>query len=409
MSVQQLRERLNARAKEIRDLVEGNPGDKWSPDLQGKYDSGMTEIESIKAEIKRHQGLMDTLAANDLQKSMATAADRIEHKNRNRHDVVKALHAKWLRGGDNALSAEDWGVFNTMSTSTSSEGGYTVMTEVAKSVADALKAYGGMRAPGMATVIQSVNGVSINYPTSDGTSEEGEIVDQNATTTDADIAFGVVSIPVYKFSSKVVTVPIELLQDSSIDVEAFVNQRLVTRIGRATNRKFSVGTGTNEPKGVVSAAIAGKIGASGQTSTVTYDDLVDLVHSVDPAYRESGNCLFMLNDDSMKIIRKIKDDQNRPVFLPGYDGLAGPMPDTILGYKVTVNQHVSTMTAGAKSILFGDFSHYIIRDVLGGEMFRFTDSAYAKKGQVGFLMFSRHGGNFTDVGGAVKYYQNAAS
>ena len=42
-------------------------------------------------------------------------------------------------------------------------------------------------------------------------------------------------------------------------------------------------------------------------------------------------------------------------------------------------------------------------------MFRFTDSAYAKNGQVGFLAWLRSGGNLVDVGGAVKYYANSAS
>lgn len=408
MSIQALRERLSARAKEIRALVENNPGNKWNADLQAQYDAGMKEIDEIKDEMGRHQALLDKFSADALDNSLQNAADRVTHAARNSGSKVAAIHAKWLRGGDKALTNEDWQVIhNTMSTTTPGEGGYTVATEVAKVIADALKAYGGLRS--VATVIQSVNGVTINYPTSDGTTEEGEIVDQNASATDADPSFGVVAIPTYKFSSKVVTVPIELLQDSSVDVEAFVNQRLVNRVGRITNKKFTIGTGSNEPKGIVACATAGKVGASGQTATVIYEDLIDLVHSVDPAYRESGNCRFMMHDDSLKIIRKLKDSAGRPIFLPGYDGLAGAMPDTILGFEVQINQHMATMAASAKSILFGDFTHYIVRDVLGGEMHRFTDSAYAKKGQVGFLSFSRHGGNFTDVGGAVKYYQNAAS
>ena len=116
-----------------------------------------------------------------------------------------------------------------------------------------------------------------------------------------------------------------------------------------------------------------------------------------------------MNDDSLRIIRKLKDGNGRPIFLPGYDGLGGPMPDSLLGQPIFINQHMATMAASAKSILFGDFSKYIIRDVLQMQLHRFTDSAYAKLGQVGFLMFSRHAGNLVDVGGAVKYYQNSAT
>jgi HK97 family phage major capsid protein len=192
-------------------------------------------------------------------------------------------------------------------------------------------------------------------------------------------------------------------------MEAFIRNRLAQRIGRITNQHFTTGTGTGQPRGVVTAASLGKAGQTGQTTTVIFDDLVDLVHSVDPAYREGGRCMFMMNDASLKVVRKLKDSQGRPIFLPGWDGLAGPMPDTLLGYPVQVNQDVAVMAANAKSILFGDFTYYKIRDVMEVTLFRFDDSAYIKLGQIGFLAWMRSGGNFVDVGGAVKYYQNSAT
>lgn len=408
MSIQALRERLSARAKDIRALVEANPGAQWTPDLQAQYDTGMKEIDSIKAEIGRHQAVLDSLSANGFEANLQNAADRLEHSAHKTGDVIKALHAKWLRGGDQALSAQDWqAIRNTMSTTTNSEGGYTVATSVAQSVADALKAYGGVR--NVATVIQTAEGNPLSFPTSNGTSETGELIAENTTATGADLDFNTKAVNVFKYSSKIVAVPYELLQDSSVDIEALVNQRLVDRIGRITNTHFTTGSGVAQPNGVVTAATAGKVGAAGQVSTVIVDDLIDLVHSVDPAYRALGRCRFMLNDGTLKAIRKLKDSTGRPIFIPGYDGLGGAMPDTILGYPVQINQDVATMAASAKSILFGDFSFYIVRDALQMSMFRFTDSAYAKLGQVGFLMWARSGGNLVDVGGALKYYQNPAA
>ncbi len=180
-------------------------------------------------------------------------------------------------------------------------------------------------------------------------------------------------------------------------------------MGRITNTHFTVGTGTGQPNGIVTASTAGKVGLTGQTVSVIFDDLIDMVHSVDPAYRELGNCKWMMNDSSLKLIRKLKDSQGRPVFLPGYDGLAGSMPDTLLGYPIVINQDVPVMAANAKSILFGDFSFYNIRDVMDVTLFRFDDSAYAKLGQVGFLMWMRSGGNLIGLGNEVKYYQNSAT
>jgi len=253
-------------------------------------------------------------------------------------------------------------------------------------------------------------GNTINYPNSDGTTEEGEIVAQNAAASDADINFGVTPIDVYKYSSKVVTVPVELLQDAAVDIEAFVNTRCVARVGRITNKHFTVGTGTSQPKGIVTAATAGKVGTTGQTATVIVDDLIDLEHSVDYAYREGGRCRWMMHDQTYKVVKKLKDTTGRPLYIPGYDGLGGSAPATLMGYPITINNHMPTMAANAKSILFGDFTNYIIRDVLGAtEYQRYTDSAYAKKGQVGFNLWARSGGGYTDVGGAVKHYANSAT
>jgi len=410
-SIQALREQIAARAKEVKALVE-NKNAAWSAESQAAYDTAIAEIDDCKAQVDRLEKTMNLLAEDDQTNAIADAAAHRASRAgvTNAHaSKVRNLFATWMRNGDRAISAEDWQLIrNTMSTTTGAEGGYTVATEVAQVVADALKSLGGMRS--VATVIQTAMGNTINYPNSDGTTEEGEIVAQNTPASDADISFGVTPIDVYKYSSKVVTVPVELLQDAAVDIEAFVNTRCVARVGRITNKHFTVGTGTSQPKGIVTAATAGKVGTTGQTATVIVDDLIDLEHSVDYAYREGGRCRWMMHDQTYKVVKKLKDTTGRPLFIPGYEGLGGRAPATLMGYPITINNHMPTMAANAKSILFGDFTNYIIRDVLGAtEYQRYTDSAYAKKGQVGFNLWARSGGGYTDVGGAVKYYANSAT
>lgn len=405
-SIQALRERRASLAKNLHKLLEDNPGNKWNADHQAAYDQSMAEIENVDAEVKRINDVLEAIKDAAETNAVRNVVERAAHDQKR----PEHLNAFWklMKNGEKLMTPEEWGVLrNTMSVGTAAQGGYTVPTEVATSVADALKAYGGMRA--VAEVFRTAAGNDINFPTSDGTSETGELIGENTTATGADPSFGVVTLKTYKFSSKVVAVPFELLQDSSIDMEGFIRQRLVTRLGRVTNTYFTTGTGTAQPNGIVTAAASGKVGTTGQTATVIFEDLVDLVHSVDPAYRAMGACRFMMNDASLKVIRKLKDSQGRPIFLPGYDGLAGPMPDTLLGYPITINQDVATMAANAKSILFGDFSYYKIRDAMDIQMFRFDDSAYIKLGQIGFLAWMRSGGNFVDVGGAVKYYANSAT
>jgi HK97 family phage major capsid protein len=399
MSIQHLREERTAKAREYRNTLDTNPG-KLSEEVVAKLNELENDISALDERIAREERVIQ-FAAEEV--AAMGAADQVARNAGKGNLDAKALLDKWMRGGDKALSAEDWTTIrNTMSTTTNSEGGYTVATEVASVVLDALKAFGGMR--NVATVIRTAAGNPMAWPTSDGTSETGELLAENTAAADADPTFGTKSLPVYKYSSKVVTVPIELLMDSSVDMESFVRGRIAQRLGRITNTHFTTGDGSSKPTGLIGAVSVGKTGASGQTTSIIYDDLVDLEHSVDPAYRPGSKWMF--NDAILKLIKKLKDSQNRPIWLPD---VAGNAPATILGYGYQVNQDVATPAASAKTIAFGDLSKYVIRDVMALTYYRFDDSAFAKKGQVGFLAFLRSGGNYMDVGGAVKVYQHPAS
>ncbi len=401
MSVQSKRERRATLAQEARKLV-----DNWKADHQARYDEILREIDDIDASIKRDQDLAQREAEDRVEKLGHRDARDLERPD---NLTPKAIFSQWLRRGDEGLSdAQRQVVRNTMSTGTGSEGGHTVATEVSNEILGALKEFGGMRAA--ARILRTSSGNPMNFPTSDGTSEVGELVAENATSTNADPTFGVKALPVYRYSSKDVAVPIELLQDSQADIEAFIRARLVTRLGRITNTHFTTGTGTGQPNGIVTAA-TGATAATGNVTSFSYDEVLNLVHAVDPAYRR-GECAFMMSDAALLALRKLKDSQNRPIFLPGFDsaGIAGmPGRDRLLGYPVVINQDVAVPAANAKSLLFGDWSFYVIRDVMDITMYRFTDSAFAKKGQVGFLAMLRTGGNLVDVGGAIKYRANSAT
>jgi len=405
-SIQALREQRTAKAKAVNEHAAKS---NWNPEVdQPVWNALMAEHDAIAAQIRNIEASL-AISAEQLQvDAISGRADQLAHDQKN---PGLAMFAKWLREGSNGLTNEERVIVrNTMSTTTGSQGGFTVQTTVAKQLLDALKAFGGMRA--VAEVFQTEMGNDISFPASDGTAETGEIIAQNVTATAADPVFTAITLSVYKYSSKIVAVPFELIQDSQIDVEAFVRQRLTTRLGRITNTHFTTGTGTAQPNGIITAATTGVTASNGtsQVTTILYTSLIDLVHSVDPAYRALGNCRFMMNDGSVKQIRKILDSQNRPIFNPGYEQESpGGAPDRLLGYPIQINQDVAVMAASAKSIAFGDFSFYKIRDVMDVTMFRFDDSAYAKLGQIGYLAWMRSGGNFIDNGGSVKLFVNAAS
>jgi HK97 family phage major capsid protein len=149
---------------------------------------------------------------------------------------------------------------------------------------------------------------------------------------------------------------------------------------------------------------AGNSTTSGETTSITYDDLVELEHSVDPAYRK--NARFMMSDTALKTVKKLKDGIGRPLWMAG---LAVKEPDTINSYPYVINQDVAVPAASAKTVLFGDFTNYFIRRVAGVQVLRLTER-YADYNQVGFLAFQRWDGQLVDAGThPIKYLQQSAS
>lgn len=401
-SIQALRERKNDLARQANHLLAEKGDQTWTKEDQAKYDGIMDEMERLGAQIAAHQRLLDAEADkhfDDVTRGAKKGSSNGEI------DALAAV-ALYMRFGNNVSPEQAVAIRNAMSTTTPAEGGFTVPTEVATMVVDALKAFGGMR--DVAELIPTENGVSISYPTSDGTAEEGEIVAENAGANLGEITFGSAALNPFKYSSRRIALPLELIQDSAIDVVQFVINRLTTRLGRITNRHFTVGTGTGQPFGVMARATSGKVGTTGQTTSVIYDDLVDLVHSVNSAYRRGAR--FMMADTSVRVIRRIKDTAGRPIFTPSYEsGMTAGVPDLLLGFPVTVNDDVAVMAANARSIGFGDFRQYKIRDVRNSFIVRrFDDSAFALNGQVGFCGWQRCGGNLMDTA-SVKFYQNSAT
>lgn len=401
MSMQALRERLASLKKDARNLLEEKGSSTWSVEDKAKFDGYVDEAERIEQQIEAHQRLLDDRAEqafDDVPKANAKGK---------KSPAMQGVEI-FLRTMSKNLTAEQAAqIRNTMSTTTGSEGGFTVQSEVASTTIEAIATYAGIRQ--VASRLVTTSGAPLSYPSSDGRTEEGEIIGENGTATDQDIAFGTVPLNVFKFSSKVIAIPIELLQDTNVDIVALLNARVRARIGRIQNKTMTAtGTGSGSPFALVSAADVGKTGATGQTTTVTYDDLVDLVDSIDEGYGEDGK-KFMFSQTVRRTVRKIKDTAGRPIWTPSYDaGISAGTPDLLLGYPVQINNHMPAPAANAKSIAFGDLSQYMVRDAMDVTLFRFEDSAYLKKGQVGFLAWARAGGNLLDPH-AVKVYQHSAT
>ena len=100
------------------------------------------------------------------------------------------------------------------------------------------------------------------------------------------------------------------------------------------------------------------------------------------AYRK--HALFLFNDQTIKAVRKLKDGNGQFLWQPGLNG----QPDTLLGYRYETSYHMPLIGAGAKPILFGDFSSYWIADREGRSIQRLNE-LYAATGQIGFRVTQR--------------------
>jgi HK97 family phage major capsid protein len=284
---------------------------------------------------------------------------------------------------------------------TDTAGGFTIPDEAQQQVEVALARFGGIRAA-KTTKITTSTGADLPFPTSNDTSNKGARIGENKTVPQQDIEFGQKVLKAYDYTSKLILVSYRLLQDSAVDIVSFLSQRLAERLGRIENEEDTVGTGASMPMGIVTSATAGKVGAA--TGAITFDEVYDLLYSVDEDYSESGELMF--SRDTLKILKKLKDGQGRYLW---QSGVAVKEPDTIDRYPYVLNRDVPNMGAGARSMLFGYMPAFYLRDVKGIQMIQLRER-FADSLQVGFMAFMRHDAGLIDAGThPIKYFQNAAA
>ena len=271
---------------------------------------------------------------------------------------------------------------------TDTAGGFTVPQGFIPSLERALLQFGGMRQ--VSTVLRTATGNELPWPTSDDTSNEGAVLLENNQATEQDVTFGQVIFHAYKYTSKLIRVSTELLTDSAFDIASQLGQMSGERLARITNRHYTDGDGAGKATGVAFAATLG-VTAVG-TTDFTADELYDLKHSVEPAYRLAPNWMF--NDATLLKLKKLKDGEGRYLW---QSSLAGGVPDTLDGDPIQVNQHMAAATSALRPIVYGDFSKYVIRDILGVRSLRLVER-YAEFDQQGFVSFLRTDGNIIDAG-----------
>ena len=354
-------------------------------------------------------------------------AERVVEKKEKKHTVEEerqfrnAAVNKWLRSGNTNLTSEDRQYLNLAKESmgpaielragpasqstTTTEGGYTIDTELATWIEVAKKYYGPMLVA--ANNIKTAKGGTIYWPTIDDLSNDGAKESENTTMFDdsTGITFGRFQLDAYKYSSEGILVSYELLEDSEFNLAQVVGEALGERLYRVVNTALTTGDGTGDPNGVVTASY---IGENAPNAALTRTDLVRLQHSVDKAYRESAKAAFMMHDTTLRYIRllTIGSADDRPLWQPS---MVQGAPDLIEGKPYWINNDMAELGANKKSVLFGDFSKYIVRQTGPLRVVRLNER-YAELDSVGFVVIGRFDGDLLKANSTtycpIKYLRN---
>lgn len=377
--LQEKRERLLADARERLDQINANTDESRAAELEGQHDAAISELDKLDAQIERNR-------AQDERESRA--AQQAEDRARNRRPLIdgegradepgadgptyRSVFAKVVCGAEMAdLTDAERVVLRTGQTNferraqtagTGSAGGFTVPTELATFIDRAMKDWGPMYDEDIATVITTTSGNPMKIPTVDDTAKTGSLHTEGAAIVDdgsEDVTFAQKALDAFVYDTEFVRWSFELDNDSIFAMESLLGDLLGERLARRANLALTTGTGSSQPNGVVTASSLGKTAAA--IAAITADELIDLQHSVNAAYRRSPKCRWMFADTTLQAIRKLKDGQNNYLYQMG-DVRVGA-PDQLLGKPYSINDDMAALATGQKTVLFGDFGKYYVRKV----------------------------------------------
>lgn len=384
----ELKQKRNTIATDMRALHDKIGDTAWTDEQRTEWKKAQGELQSIDEQIEREESLrsLDQSFVDGQQEEQRQKQKKDAPNDQDPEQRV-AVFDKWMRHGMTELSAEERQALRELraqGVAPDEKGGYTVPKTFLDNVVEQMKAYGGIA--GVAQILTTSDGRTMEWATADGTDEVGELLGENTETGEEDTEFGMDSLGAKKLSSKIIRVSNELLQDSAIDMEAYLARRIAERIGRGEARYLIRGTGKGtpvQPKGL--AASVGKTLATASATAVTWKEILALKHAIDPAYRRGDRFRLAFNDSTLRHISEMEDGQGRPLWLPDIVGVA---PASVLNVPYVIDQEIDDIGAGKKFMFCGDFNRFIIRRVSYMILKRLVER-YAEFDQTGFVAFHR--------------------
>lgn len=363
-------------AKAFLDSKQGSNG-LMSAEDAATYDKMEAEVVDLGKEIER----LERQAVIDAELAKATSTPITNKPNTQPGGETKTGRAtdEYKRAFWNSMrNKNSYEIQNALSIGTDSEGGYLVPDEYEKKLVEALEDEVFFRS--LATVIKTSSGDrKIPIVTSKG---EAAWIDEGGQFPESDDSFGQTSIGAHKLAT-MIKVSDELLNDSVFNIEQYISKEFGRRIGTKEEEAFFIGDGTGKPIGIFNKTGGADIGVTAATTSITFDDVMDLYYSLRAPYRNKAT--WLLNDSTVKAIRKLKDGNGNYIWQPS---VREGEPDRILNRPYRTSIYVPELAAGNRVMAFGDYSYYWIAD-RQGRSFKRLNELFATTGQVGFLASER--------------------
>lgn len=379
-TIHEMQNMLAAAEAENRDL---------NADEQAKYDAMNKDIDSLKARADRLDAAANLAkdlddVRNTVNRPTVEAPASAKNANPLASEVYRASFDRYARVGKNGL---DFDVLNALQVGTDSEGGFITPEEFETQIVEFIQDINQMRQ--YVSVITTAS--DRNIPVEE-TLGSATWLAEEAAYSESDAAFGRVTLGAHKLGT-IIRVSEELLQDAFFSVEGYLARNFGKRFGLAEEAAFVNGDGVGKPSGIVGGAGVGQTTAA--PTAITGDELIDLYHSVPRQYRSGSSVAWLMNDSTVKMVRKLKDADGQYIWQPG---LQAGQPDSILARPLVTSSAMPAATTGNRSVVFGDMSGYQVADRRGMTMQRLNE-LYAANGQVGFRAYKRMDGKMVDASG----------
>jgi HK97 family phage major capsid protein len=389
MSTNELREH---RAKLVADMrVICDKADSEKRSLTGEenqeWDRMHTETETLRSQIEKREKL-DKLDAemSEVRETRIGREDRkVSGSAMTSEQRSREVWKNYIVRGESGMSSNEVAELRALSVGTAGSGGYSAPAYAATSFVDKLRDFSGiLQAPVYS--FKTSGGNDLPFPVTDDTGSAGaETAEGTALAENVDVTFTQIVMKGYNFDSNIVVVSKQFLQDTIIPADEFLNNKLAERIATKANLRYTTGNGTTTCQGITvgagNSSVALPTTTLGADAAAIYNNLVAIQHSVPAIYRNRPTAGWMFADSTLLLLKQMKDSQNRPLWVAG---LTAGTPDLLLGKPFYVNSDMPAVATGNKSVIFGDFSQFYVRNVLDVEVVR-LDERYAEKRQVGFL------------------------